>query len=395
MLSLLRPFPALLILDANDRAFLEPRLDLILLIGLVASWVVLGFAVLMILQLIAQNGRVLERLDALEQAAAQWPSAPSSDLGYAGTLPVGVEAPPFALPDLNGNERRLAEWRGQRVLLVFFDPHCVFCAELLPSLAALSSDVIPNRPVPVVVTTGDLEENKALFDEAGFANPVLVQAGMEVAGAYKVDGTPMAYLIEQDGTIASEIAIGVQGILILAGDMNTATPADGNGHGAPSSAMRTLETSTLIRDGLRAGNDAPVFRLPRLDGSELSLLEYRGKKVMVVFSDPQCGPCDALAPLLEGVHRNLPELSLVMISRGDGAANAVKVAEYGLTFPVVLQRHWEVSRDYGMFATPIAYLIDEWGVIAAEVAVGPEAIIDLAISVSADNKESKTAAKAR
>jgi peroxiredoxin len=67
-----------------------------------------------------------------------------------------------------------------------------------------------------------------------------------------------------------------------------------------------------------------------------------------------------------------------MISRGDLDANREKAAEHRLTFPVVLQRHWDTSRDYGMFATPIAYLIDEDGVIAADVAVGLEPIISLA-----------------
>jgi hypothetical protein len=58
--------------------------------------------------------------------------------------------------------------------------------------------------------------------------------------------------------------------------------------------------------------------------------------------------------------------------------NRVKVAEHGLTFPIVLQKHWELSREYGMFATPMGYLIDEQGIIAAEVAVGGDAILALA-----------------
>ena len=55
----------------------------------------------------------------------------------------------------------------------------------------------------------------------------------------------------------------------------------------------------------------------------------------------------------------------------------MKIAEHGLTFPVALQRHWEISRDYGIFATPVGYLIDERGVIAADVAVGAKAILAL------------------
>jgi peroxiredoxin len=66
-----------------------------------------------------------------------------------------------------------------------------------------------------------------------------------------------------------------------------------------------------------------------------------------------------------------------MVSRGEPKENRAKVKKHGLTFPVVLQQQWEISRRYAMFATPIAYLIDESGVIAQNVAVGIDAILDL------------------
>ena len=66
-----------------------------------------------------------------------------------------------------------------------------------------------------------------------------------------------------------------------------------------------------------------------------------------------------------------------MISKGEPKENRAKVKEHGLTFPVVLQQQWEISRRYAMFATPAAYLIDEKGDIAHDVAVGIEAILDL------------------
>jgi hypothetical protein len=43
-----------------------------------------------------------------------------------------------------------------------------------------------------------------------------------------------------------------------------------------------------------------------------------------------------------------------------------------------MQQQWEVSLKYGMFATPIGYLIDERGVLASDVAVGIEPILALA-----------------
>jgi peroxiredoxin len=144
------------------------------------------------------------------------------------------------------------------------------------------------------------------------------------------------------------------------------------------SSDRSLEGSRIKRDGLAAETPAPLFRLPRVDGGELCLDEYRGRWVLLVFSDPDCGPCNELAPELERLHRGSPDLQVVMVSRGDYQTNQRKVEQHALTFPVVLQRRWEISREYAMFATPIAYLIDEQGVIAADVAMGGGAILALA-----------------
>jgi peroxiredoxin len=142
---------------------------------------------------------------------------------------------------------------------------------------------------------------------------------------------------------------------------------------------RGLEHSHINRIGLPPGTPAPIFRLPKLDGSELVLDECQGKRVLLVFSDPDCGPCNQLAPQLELLHRQVNNLKVLMVSRGDPEINRTKAAEHGLTFPVMLQRQWEISREYGMFTTPIAYLIDEQGIVAADVAVGGDAILALAI----------------
>ena len=66
-----------------------------------------------------------------------------------------------------------------------------------------------------------------------------------------------------------------------------------------------------------------------------------------------------------------------MIGKGEPKENRAKVKEHGLTFPVVLQQQWEISRQYAMFSTPIAYLIDQAGLIMNEVALGVEPILAL------------------
>src|SRR5262249_14859554 len=139
-----------------------------------------------------------------------------------------------------------------------------------------------------------------------------------------------------------------------------------------------LARSRLNRSGLKARTVAPEFKLPLLGGGELALADLRGRRVLLVFSDPKCGPCDELAPRLQELHRTRPNLQVVVISRRDAKATRAKANAIGLTFPIVMQRQWEVSLQYGMFATPIGYLIDERGTIVKDVAVGMEPILALA-----------------
>jgi len=141
-----------------------------------------------------------------------------------------------------------------------------------------------------------------------------------------------------------------------------------------------LAESRIERKGPKAGNPAPGFRLPDLSGRTVSLEDYRGRKVLLVFTDPHCGPCDQIAPELARLHRQHQEngLALVMVGRGDAEENRKKARQNGFEFPVVLQKKWELSKQYGIFATPVAFLINEEGVIARDVATGADAILELA-----------------
>ena len=107
-------------------------------------------------------------------------------------------------------------------------------------------------------------------------------------------------------------------------------------------------------------------------------MDYRGKRVLLVFSDVTCGPCEAMSPdLVKLQEKQGRKLQVLMVSRGNEEANRRKAEAFGYPFPVLMQKSWEISKLYGMFATPIAYLIDENGIIEKDVAVGAEPILDL------------------
>jgi peroxiredoxin len=257
--------------------------------------------------------------------------------------------------------------------------------KMLPDLLALRpkrSD-IGDAPAVLVVSKGSVEANGRLFAGRGAHLAVAIQDEGEVASVYGVNGTPMGCLVDEDGRAASELIAGADELLALAGIAGLRDRQGGGSarrRGAGPRITKSLDGSQLLRDGLKAGALAPDFTLPRIDGSELSLSRYRGRRVLLAFSDPNCGPCDALAPKLEDLHRRSrsSDPQILMISRGDVEANRRKIDELGLTFPIVLQRQWEISKSFGIFATPVGFLVREDGLLASDVAMGVESILHLA-----------------
>ena len=210
--------------------------------------------------------------------------------------------------------------------------------------------------------------------EHGLACPILLmpENGPLARETFKDQGTPVAYLLDEQGKVAQPVAVGGDEILALARGVvgNRAKRIRLPGE-------RPLSQSRIERNGLKAGTIAPAFRLPDLRGGTVALEDYRGRRVLLVFSDPHCGPCEELAPDLDRIHREYRDGGLVvlMVTRGDVAENRRKADRYGFEFPVVLQDRWRLSKEYGIFAMPVAFLIDEEGIITRDVAQGVAEIL--------------------
>ena len=125
---------------------------------------------------------------------------------------VGERAPEFTLPDLSGKQVSLADFRGDPTLALFWNPGCGFCQRMLDDLKAWEEKPSEGAPRLLVVSTGSVEENKAM----GLRSPVLLDQGFSVGNLFGANGTPMAVLVDAEGNIASEVAAGAPDVLALA-----------------------------------------------------------------------------------------------------------------------------------------------------------------------------------
>lgn len=174
-----------------------------------------GFCV----ELMRQNGRLLERLDALEGADG---SAAGGVPAAAITRYAGTPVPSFALPDLSGREVSLEGLlaEGRELLLLFSDPGCHACNPVLPALARLQREP-GDGPLPIVMSLGDPEMNRVKASEHGLER-VLIQPDFDLARVLGVNGMPGAVLVDREGRVAAEP---VQGTDRVADLLATAPPA--------------------------------------------------------------------------------------------------------------------------------------------------------------------------
>ncbi len=135
--------------------------------------------------------------------------------------------------------------------------------------------------------------------------------------------------------------------------------------------------------GLPVGSEAPEFELTDLGGELVTLAALRAGDlpVILLFSDPACGPCTTLLPEVgRWQQRWAGELTLAVVSNASLDQNRASAAEHDLSLVLSQEKH-EVSLAYGALGTPMAILVDADGRVASPVAAGEAAIAELVAQV--------------
>jgi peroxiredoxin len=122
--------------------------------------------------------------------------------------------------------------------------------------------------------------------------------------------------------------------------------------------------------GTEKGKTAPDFYLETLDGGELRLSELRGKPVLVNFWASWCTTCRQETPDIIKAYEQHRGAGFVVVGvnlqEGDALARGF-VEEFGVEFPVVMDRRGEVARSWRIGGPsqglPASYFIDGSGTV--------------------------------
>ncbi|HZY57747.1 MAG TPA: redoxin domain-containing protein, partial [Rubrobacteraceae bacterium] len=140
------------------------------------------------------------------------PAAGHAAQAVPAGLKVGEPAPEIKLEDLDGNTIELKDFRGEEVLVLFWNPGCGFCQQMLPNLKEWEANPPEGAPKLLVISAGTVEIN----EEMGLRSPVVLDQQFAAGRAFGASGTPSAVLVDREGKVASEVAVGAQAVLALA-----------------------------------------------------------------------------------------------------------------------------------------------------------------------------------
>jgi cytochrome c biogenesis protein CcmG/thiol:disulfide interchange protein DsbE len=118
----------------------------------------------------------------------------------------------------------------------------------------------------------------------------------------------------------------------------------------------------------KIGTQAQDFTATTVDGTAVSLSDYRGQPVWLTFGASWCAACQAEAPDIQSTYLKFKPRGVVVLSVSiseDSAAVRDYSDRIGLTFPMVADPDTRVASAYRVLGIPAHFFIDRAGVLRA------------------------------
>lgn len=162
----------------------------VLLISELLLWTIVILLTVVTFVLVRQVGLIHRRI----------PPTGARILGVGPDL--GAEAPEIEAPNVNGGEVRLGADRGRQSLLVFISTRCTTCDEIAPAIRSIwRSD---SRNLDIILVTDNPPKAVRMFAERHKLTHVPTVASAELVQAYRVNSTPYAILVDEEGRVLTK-----------------------------------------------------------------------------------------------------------------------------------------------------------------------------------------------
>lgn len=122
----------------------------------------------------------------------------------------------------------------------------------------------------------------------------------------------------------------------------------------------------VLANAGQVGTVSPDFSLAALNGTAVSLKQFRGKVVFLDFWAPWCDPCREEFPSLDALYKKYSNDGLEVIGISIDPSEKL-VAEFlqkvPVAFTVLIDKKNVIRREYNFRTLPTAFIIGKDGVI--------------------------------
>jgi peroxiredoxin len=123
-------------------------------------------------------------------------------------LTVGMAAPDFSLPDIEGKTVRLSDYRGKVVFVNFWATWCKPCKEEMPSMEILWENFKSEDFVMLAISMDRVTTKKDIppfIESMKLTFPILTDSWGQTDKRYKLMGVPETYIIDQNGVLREKV----------------------------------------------------------------------------------------------------------------------------------------------------------------------------------------------
>ena len=123
---------------------------------------------------------------------------------------------------------------------------------------------------------------------------------------------------------------------------------------------------TAFAFAAQEGTQAPGFNLRDLKGNVITLEQYTGKVVLLVFWAPWCVPCRDELPELDRLYKKFGDKGFIVAGIAEDASTEMVtnfLIKVPISFPMVIDRSHDAAEAYRLSNLPSGYLIARDGVV--------------------------------
>lgn len=121
-----------------------------------------------------------------------------------GRVKIGERIPDFETSDLSGSTISRQTFLGKPTLTFFLSTTCGYCSEVIDQIRKWENSPDRNGTNAIIFSEGDPETHKAY----GLSTPIVIDEGYKLSGNLGMFSVPSGVLIDEDGVIATESALG-------------------------------------------------------------------------------------------------------------------------------------------------------------------------------------------